>query len=289
MRKSIACLAACVLLACPALVLAQAHEMQAPPKILEIVREDSKPGMVIAHRKHEAAWTQAFIKAGYPHTLAISSVTGPDEDWFMTGFNSYADLEKLNAKFETPAFEKIMDTFSPKESDYVSASRYIFARYRPDLSYNTDFKLGEYKYFNVLIVRFKMGSGPDDVYKIVNEAREKAHPDYHQVVYQVTSGMPVGTYIYFTPVKTLSTWDEPPNKAYDEALKEGGFYDAVGKTVQAADTRLFAFNPRLSYVPDEVAGADPSFWRPKAEMARAPDTKATPAAKKEAKKEARKP
>ena len=138
------------LLACPATVVAQKAEMHGPPKILEIIREDSKPGKVIAHRKHEAAWTQAFIKAGYPYNLTISSVTGPDQDWFMTGFDTYAQLEKMNDTFETPAFEQIMETFSPKESEFVSESRIVFAKYRPELSYKPDFNLGEYKYFNVL-------------------------------------------------------------------------------------------------------------------------------------------
>jgi hypothetical protein len=268
------------LLACPATVVAQKAEMHGPPKILEIVREDSKPGKVIAHRKHEAAWTQAFIKAGYPYSLTISSVTGPDQDWFLTGFDTYAQLEKLNDSFESsPAYRQIMETFSPKEAEFVSESRFIFAKYRPELSYKPDFNLGEYKYFNVLVVRFKIGSGPDEVGKIVAAAREKANPDYHAVAYEVTSGMPVGTYIYFTPIKSLAAWDEPPNKAYGDALKEGGFYDAVGKTVQSVEYRLFSFNPRLSYVSDEVAKANPSFWHPKAEMAKAP------AAKKEMKTE----
>ncbi|HEX9120591.1 MAG TPA: hypothetical protein VF840_08630 [Terriglobales bacterium] len=272
--------AAFALLACPAIVVAQTAEMHGPPRILEIVREDSKPGKAIAHRKHEAAWTQAFIKAGYPYSLTISSVTGPDQDWFMTGFDTYAQLEKVNDSFETnPAYRQIMETFSPKEADFVSESRFIFARYRPELSYKPDFKLGEYKYFSVLVVRFKLGSGPDEVGKIVAAAREKANPDYHSIAYEVTSGMPVGTYIYFTPVKSLVAWDEPPNKAYGDALKEGGFYDAVGKTVQLAESRLFAFNPRLSYVSDNVAKANPSFWHPKMETAKAP------AAKKEMKTE----
>lgn len=259
------------LLACPATVVAQKAEMHRPPKVLEIVREDSKPGKSIAHRKHEAAWAQAFIKAGYPYNLTISSVTGPDQDWFMTGFDTYAQLEKVNDSFETnPVMREIMGTFSPKESEFVSESRFIFAKYRPELSYKADFNLGEYKYFNVLVVRFKIGSGPDEVGKIVAAAREKANPDYHSVAYEVTSGMPVGTYIYFTPVKSLAAWDEAPNPAYGAALKEGGFMDAVGKTVQLAESRLFAFNPRLSYVSDNVANANPSFWRPKSEMAKAP-------------------
>ncbi len=286
MRKILVLVAVFALLACPAIVVAQAAEMQGPPKILEIVREDSKPGKAIAHRKHEGAWAQAFIKAGYPHNLTISSVTGPDEDWFMTGFDTFAQLEKVNDSFESnPALRQAMETFSPKEADFVSESRFIFARFRPELSYKPQFALGEYKYFNVLVVRFKLGSGPDEVGKIVAAAREKANPDYHSIAYEVTSGMPVGTYLYFTPVKSMATWDEPPNKAYGEALKEGGFSDAVAKTVQLAESRLFAFNPRLSYVPDEVAKADPSFWHPKMEMAKSPAKAATPAAKKEMKME----
>ncbi|MGI9102907.1 MAG: hypothetical protein ACR2IF_10740 [Terriglobales bacterium] len=290
MRKLSLLLVVVALLACPLLMQAQTasgggHQMQGPPKVLEIFREDAKPGKAIAHRKHEAAWTQAFIKAGYPYSLAISSVTGPDEDWFITPFDSFADIEKLNAKMETAAFQQIMETYSPKETDFLTESRAITAKYRADLSYQPDFKVGEYKYFNVLIVRYKLGSGPEDVHKIVAAAREKTHPEYHQVVYQVNSGMPVGTYLYFTPVKSMAEWDQPPDKAYGEAIKEGGFDAAVAKDVQFVDTRLFAFNPKLSYVSADVAKANPSFWNPKPAMAKTAasgEKPAAPAAKKEA-------
>ena len=206
------------LLACPATVVAQKAEMHGPPKVLEIIREDSKPGKVIAHRKHEAAWAQAFIKVGYPYNLTISAVTGPDEDWFMTGFDNYAQLEKTNALFETPKFEQIMETFSPKESEFVSESRIVFAKYRPELSYKPDFNLGEYKYFNTLVVRFKMGSGPDEVGKIVAAAREKANLDYHSVAYEVTSGMaglaPSGT-------KLVTTATSPSKSMPQSSLPSG--------------------------------------------------------------------
>ncbi len=292
MRKLSLLLVVVALLAVPVLMQAQAasgdaHQMQGPPKIIEIYREESKPGKAIAHRRHEAAWTQAFAKAGYPHMLAISSVTGPDEDWFITPFDSFADIEKLNAKMDTGALQQIVETFSPKEADYVSEARAITARYRPDLSYQPNFNVGEYKYFSILIVRYKLGSDPDEVHKIVAAAREKAHPDYHQVVYQVNSGMAVGTYLYFTPVKSMAEWDQPPNKAYGEAIKEGGFDAAVAKSVQFVDSRLFAFSPKMSYVSADVAKADPAFWSPKPVMAKAAkpaaagEKPAAPAAKKE--------
>ncbi len=292
MRKMLVLLGVIALLVFPAMVLAQGtgsmhekHEMSGPPKVLEIIREDSKPGKVIAHRKHEAAWTQALVKADpkMPHMLVISSVTGPDEDWFMTGFDNFAQFEKTNEMFESGPAAQVMATYVPKETDFVSESRTVVAKYRPDLSYQPDFNLGEYKYFNVVTVRYKIGAanGPEEIAKIIKTAREKSNTNEHQVVYQVSSGLPVGTYIYFTPVKSLASWDEM-NKAYGDAIKEGGFYDAVDKYIQFAEYRLFSFSPRMSYVPDEVAKANPTFWHPKAEMAKAPAKAATPAAKKEA-------
>ena len=68
-------------------------------------------------------------------------------------------------------------------------------------------------------------------------------------------------------------------------MKEGGWDDAVGKTVMNAEFRLFSFNPPLSRVPDEVASLDPEFWHPKAQMAKVPGKQITPAAKKKEEKE----
>ncbi len=287
MRKTLALLGSLALLAVPVTVKAQGtatmHEMSGPPKVLEIVREDSKPGKAMAHRKHEAAWTQAVVKADpkTPYMLTISSVTGPDEDWFIMGFDNFTQFEKAGEQMEKGPAAAVMAAYSPKESDFVSESRTIVAKYRPDLSYQPDFKLGEYKYFSVLVARYKLGASPEELHKVVDAAREKAHPDYHQVTYEVASGMPVGTYIYFTPVKSLAFYDEPPNKAYGEALKEGGFMDTVGKTVQYAETRLFSFSPQMSYVSENVAKMDPAFWHPKPAMAKAPAKATMPAAKKE--------
>ncbi|MGZ4824546.1 MAG: hypothetical protein ACXVZT_07995 [Terriglobales bacterium] len=281
MRKVLVSLSVFALLACPIAMMGQMagdmDKMGGPPKVLQIIREESKPGKTIAHRQHEAAWTQAMIKADpkIPHMLTMSAVSGPDEDWFMMGFDGFAQLEKTNESYENnPTLAQVMAGYSAKETDFVSETRTILARYRPELSYQPNFPLGEYKYFSVLLVRYKLGSGPDDVAKIVAAAREKAHPDYHAIGYEVTSGMPVGTYIYFTPLKSMAAWDEPPNKEYGAALKEGGFYDAVGKTVQSVESRLYSFSPRMSYVPEDVANANPSFWHPKTLM-----TKASPAAK----------
>ena len=268
----------------------QPHEMNpGPPKILNIIVEHSKPGKTIAHRKHEAAWTQAFIQAGgFPYGLTVSSVTGPEEDWFMTGFQSYAAVEKWNESLETKAaYRKVMETFVPRESDYVQESRFILLDYRPDLSYKPDFELGAYKYFSVALVRLRPGANAADIYKILNEARSKANLDIHGVVYEVRSGMPVGSYLAFYPVKSLAEWDQPPSQEYTAALKEANFSDAFAKSAMNVEFRLFAFSPSMSYMPESVTKLNPAFWNvPRTEMAKAPAAQATaPAAKKESKTE----
>jgi hypothetical protein len=33
--------------------------------------------------------------------------------------------------------------------------------------------------------------------------------------------------------------------------------------IESSETNLFMINPKMSYVPDEVAKSAPDFWRPK--------------------------
>ena len=39
--------------------------------------------------------------------------------------------------------------------------------------------------------------------------------------------------------------------------------ELVGASVESSQHQLFAFNPRMSYVPDEWIKGDPDFWKPK--------------------------
>jgi hypothetical protein len=280
MRKISALLVAVVagtLLQVPGAV-AQTPAPMGPPKVLNIIREEVKPGKGYAHYQHEAAWAQALIKAKYPtHYLGIASLTGPSEDWFLTGFDSFAAWEKDNKnEEENAAVRNVTQGFSAKESEYVSETRVMTARFRPDLSYQPGIRLGEYRYFSVTIVHCRVGHDPDEVSKILNAAREKTKSDVHVAAYQVNSGMPAGTYIYFQPLKSLSEWDEPPNPAYGEALKEGGFWEAVEKNIAKADFRLFAISPRMSFPSESTAAVDPAFWHPKPMSKPAAPAKAAP-------------
>src|SRR5713226_7208291 len=74
--------AACLLLSATSLALAQEQAPSGPPKVLQIFREEVKPGKAPAHEKVEAGWPRAFANASSPtHYIAMVSVTGPSEAW----------------------------------------------------------------------------------------------------------------------------------------------------------------------------------------------------------------
>ena len=295
MKKSVFLfVAACLFLSASSIALAQEQAPSGPPKVLQIFREDVKPGKGAAHEKVEAGWPRAFANAKSPtHYIAMVSVTGPSEAWFLTGFDSLAAWEKDRQDTEkNTALTAVLDQLLEKDGELLSGFRSIVATYREDLSYRpTGVNIGQMRYFYVTTFRIRPGHENDYVAanKIVRAAHEKANVPEHWAVFQVTSGMPNGTYLSFQPLKTLAEVDafsQTHGKAYQEATGDAGrqkLRELAGAGTLSSETSIFAFSPKMSYVSKETASADPDFWTPK------PAAKAVPAAKKEVKEPAAKP
>ncbi|HQZ16326.1 MAG TPA: hypothetical protein PLD86_05535, partial [Vicinamibacteria bacterium] len=73
-----------VVLLSPTSLFAQA----APPvvnNVLSIYRESVKVGKGAAHEAHEAAWARALAATkGTDHFIALTSLTGPNEMWYVS-------------------------------------------------------------------------------------------------------------------------------------------------------------------------------------------------------------
>lgn len=278
MRKMLLTLLLCVL----ALPLAAQEKMQGPPKIIEIIRESVKPGKAYVHTAHEAQWTRAMVNAKFDTPmLAMTATTGPNEAWFLEGYESFAAFEKDSERLaKNASMRSIMETNTARESDYVEESRTMLARYRDDLSYNPNFNLGEYRYFMVNTIRTRTGQDVADFYKPLNEARKSANMEQHFAMYQVISGAPGGTFLVFRPLKSLAEMDAPPNTAMQDATRDLHLGDIAGKVFQNTESRIYEFSPQMSAMPAEVVAANPAFWKPKPMMMKAE----VPAAKKEPEK-----
>jgi hypothetical protein len=258
-----------------------------PPKILQIYREEIKPGKAPAHEQVEAGWPKAFARANWPtNYLAMTSSTGPSEAWFMTGFDSLEAWEKDSGNVaKNSALKKELDQLEARDGELRSGGRSLVAMYREDLSHQANVDIPKMRYFRIITFRVRQGHDSQfaDAVKIVRTAFEKANVPAHWAVYQIYAGMPAPTFLVMLPAKSLAEVDAAIAAA--PAVQQAEGEDGVKKlqtiasdAFNSVETNIFEFNAKMSYPSKQWADGDPDFWRPKA----------APAAKSESKKPAAK-
>ena len=254
---------------------ALAQEPPKPPKVLSIYREQVKPGRGGAHEKNETAWAQAFAKANAPsHYIAMTSVTGPSEAWFLEARDNFASLQANDEAIEAnAALSAEIDAISARDGELLEASTHIVARYREELSYRADSAIPKMRYFSVRTVRVKPGHGNDfeSASRLINDTHEKTNMDEHWAVYEVVSGAPDGTYLIFQPMESLSDLDalsELHGKEFRESVGEDNrdrLRNLTRDGVEYSRGQIFRFNPKMSNPTKEFIAGDPEFWTPKAD------------------------
>lgn len=251
----------------------QAQDSTPAPNILQIYREEVKPGHGPAHAKTEAGWPRAFAKAkSTTYYTAMTSLTGPTEAWFITGFESLEAWEKnTQAERENAALQTELDRLSTEDGGHLNMGRSIVARYRPELSHRPGVNIAKMRYLSITIVRVRPGRNEDftAARAILKAAHEKAGVKDNHSVFQVMSGMPNGTFLVITPMKSLAEVDAFPqihNEAYRNAIGDDGrkkLSELATSGTLNSETIYFAFTPGMSYVSPEWIAADPGFWKPK--------------------------
>lgn len=244
----------------------------APPRILQILREDVKPGRSAAHQKYETGWPRAFAKANWPtNYLAMTSITGPSEAWFMTGYESFGAWQKDRENLDrNEALKNEDDRLVQGDAEFLSGSRSIVAAYREDLSYTLPVELPRMRYFRVVTFRVRPGHDSDfmEATKVVRAGYEKANIEGGFATYQIVSGMPTPTYLVLVPMKSLDEIDSGMIKARKVQEAEGE--EAQKKMAKLAadgylsiESNLYALDPKMSYPAKDFAAVDPEFWNPK--------------------------
>jgi hypothetical protein len=242
------------------------------PAMLTIYREQVKVGRTAEHARIEAGWPAAFARAKSPnYYLAVTSVTGPNEAWFLAPFASnaaFGDELKLESSDTVLAAE--LSRLSRADGEVLNDNRTIQAMARPDLSHGAFPDLAKMRYWEILTFRVRPGHEPDfeAAAKAYGAATDRAATGASYRVYQVTAGMPGPTYLIFSSVASYAEFDalmaagQKTMQAFtpDEMATMQKFStDAV----ISAETNRFALNPTMSYVSAETRATDPSFWMPK--------------------------
>lgn len=273
MKKSLLFVfAMCVFLSTTLQAAAQQSAPMGPPKVLFIFREEIKAGRGAAHEKLETGYVRAFQKAKWPvYSLAMTASMGGTDAWFISTYDSFAALEKDRQNMDKNAqlaadFERL----DGLDAEFRTGQRSIVCALNEGLTIGGDFDVSQMRYFSVNTVRVRPGHDQEyqEARKMLMEAVKKANPNAHSVVYSVTAGMPNGTYLVFTPRKSLAEMDPNPAmaKAVQDALGEGNAkkrQKLLADSVISTETSIYAFSPRMSYVPKEWAKTGGDFWTPK--------------------------
>jgi hypothetical protein len=222
-----------------------------PPNVIRLVRQGVIP----------YAPGQAPV-----NVIAMSAIAGPAENWLIEMHDSFASLEKVDRMQRAAVPSDTRD--STAFPDLLSQSRMLIASYRPDLSHRADEGVQMFpkmRYLDFAIIRIRLGADDDlaKLLKLRSLSLDSLNEDRPEIVYQVVSGAPSGTYVVLAPMTSLGTLDSGRS---DTVVLAAGTRDAAKKI--AADTELLwervwlRIEPRTSNVSDEFAAQDYSFWRP---------------------------
>ena len=125
-----------------------------PPQILYIARDYLKADAVAANRKLERRAEDLCRTLGFTHPyLTIESVFGPAEMWYLNGFASGAEVEKLRREYQqnTKLLAALDDITRQKVPLKRSESTDEFVNYRPDLSRGDPWIIGRGQFFVIVL------------------------------------------------------------------------------------------------------------------------------------------
>jgi hypothetical protein len=260
MRTSIALLLFSITLS------AQQTPLSPPPAVLQLNREFIRPGRRadVMEIERQSVRSQAELKS--PHWyLALTSMSGRDDLWWVHGFDSFAAIDQEWVKVGTvPGLMQQWSRTPKLKADMVSDSLEIYAHFRDDLSYGGGLTGNRTRYLIVTTVTVLPGHGGDfaELRRQIRAGHERARAGDNIAVYQVDSGMPDGSYLMFTFTASL---DEAGTvMQFRSRLQERAASDNLAvlaaKSIQQSQTAVFAVNPEISYPAPEWIQSDPEFW-----------------------------
>jgi hypothetical protein len=226
-------------------IIASAQDPPSP--FVYIYREQIKPGKIAAYTRIEEAAASFCAKARCPNPyLAITSLTGPNEAWWINGFDTPDTLEKIWHDYA--ANQEIMqelNSIAEQKADLAFPATILLARFRPEMSfYTTPISA---RYISISVVRVHVAAFRDNRMRFKSTLERAGRPQW---VYEVTSGTDDVTFLVMTPARTMQEILTTPSLDYSP------------DTIVSSETRLYAVSPSMSMPAQSWIDADPEFWKP---------------------------
>jgi hypothetical protein len=128
---------------------------QEPPRILQIYCDRLKPGSEAEYRKVEedAARLSAQFKSPHPY-LAIESLTGRKEVWFLNGFESSVEQKLIGEEYaKNTRLVAALNQIPKRKEPLVLQPLNVFGNYRPDLSRGAPWTVGQGRFLVIAVTK----------------------------------------------------------------------------------------------------------------------------------------
>jgi hypothetical protein len=244
----------------------------AQPAQITIVREMVKLGRGAEHARIEAGWPAAFARAKSPvHYLAVTSLTGASEAWFLVPYASNAaEADEMRREDSDTVLAAELQRLSRADAEVLNDARTVQAMARTDLSHGAFPDLARQRFWEITIFRVRPGheAGFEAAAKVYGAATGRAAPGLSYRVYEVTAGMPGPTYLVFSSVESYAQFDSTTASGQrifqaftPEELATMNRFLTEG--LISAENNRFRLDPQMSYVSAETRATDPAFWQPR--------------------------
>ena len=257
-----------LLLVCVALPAFAQQAALPPPDILQIYIDTVRPGKMPEYTRIENEAAGACARASAWPYLAIEARSGPQDVWFISGFDSYASMERSDEPFlRNATLAADLARLMEAKTNLVSDPHTLFMRYRDDLSRNRGLMPPRTRFFTISVVKVLRGHEREyeDSQRLLRNARERAGTADARIVYQVLSGMPENTFITFSPYSSFSSAAEALDGLLDyddlDDNVRGRLTELLAQSVVTTETFIFSVNPGMSNPAGEWLADDPELWR----------------------------
>ena len=200
----------------------------------------------------------------------MTSLSGPNEAWFIEPHQSYAALEKSIADIDNnAALTADLDKLALGDSAFISGARNMIAVYNEELSRQSPDPFPLNRFVSVTTYRVRPGKAAEftEFRKLLKSVNEKEKTSNYFVIYQVMSGAPNGTYLLLRGLKSLKEMDPDPNRPTMAQLlgsdNQKKLNDLASSFMMSSESALFQLSPGISYPPKEFLAVDKAFWTPK--------------------------
>jgi len=247
----------------------EAGQVGGPRKYLFLINVDLKPLQGDAFSRAESGEVQALHANNAPgHYLGMWAITGSDHVLFVSGFDSFADLQKdHDARAAMPKLADAMKTGDAAEASLVADTHSSIYKYDEDLSLRAPVDLSKTRFMRIVL--FHVRSGHDKDFEHVVKLFAKAYdsiPEAHWAMFEKMYGLGSdNTYILVTPMASLSDVDVMigSGKKFSDSTGEDQLSllrQQADADVESSEADLFALGPNISYVPESWLTASPDFW-----------------------------